>query len=335
MLNLNQWQQLVDQYQIGQLLSPPEPITGGLLHKVYRLITSTGRFAAKLLNPDLLATSSWKKLWLQTEQIANLMANNGIPTVCALTSTQGVITTIEDKNLLLFPWVEGITLNVNGLHMSQAHCIGEILANMHQIPVPENTFASFTSAGYNEAHWQWLKNKAFQQQLSWAPLFTTNLPNLVQWSQRAVQAWQILGPERCIAHRDFDPKNVLWQNKVKPVIIDWEYAGVTNPGLDLLTVALNWSINRIPQINKNLFLAVLEGYQKITGALPPINEETIWAYFGYCLDWLEFNVQRAIHQPENTVVANQEIEKSLRILAMVAKQTVNILKNNRSVYKNT
>ncbi|MGB6977106.1 MAG: phosphotransferase [Gammaproteobacteria bacterium] len=326
----NEWQQLCDQYQIGRLLVEPQSISGGLLHKVYRLVTTTGVFAAKLLNPDLLRAPNWKKRWLQTEQIAHLMMDNGIPTVCALPSAQGIITSIDEKHFLVFPWINGKTLIIADLQSKQAHQIGEVLAKMHQVNVPLDELAPFIGAGYTEAHWKMLKNKALQQQLPWAAKLSEALPNLVRWSQQAAQTLPLLGVKDCVAHRDFDPKNVIWQDNATselksrwgagtPIIIDWEYAGLISSDVDLLTVALNWSITEKQQINKILFLAVLSGYRRITGALPTINEWTVWAYFGYCLEWLEFNVQRALQRPED-LVASQEIEKSLRILSFIEEQ---------------
>lgn len=38
---------------IGALLEKPEEITGGLLHKMYRIRTAEGDYAVKEMNPEI------------------------------------------------------------------------------------------------------------------------------------------------------------------------------------------------------------------------------------------------------------------------------------------
>jgi thiamine kinase-like enzyme len=70
--------------------------------------------------------------------------------------------------------------------------------------------------------------------LDWATISSTNLPQLIVWSETYQTAKQRLNKRLIISHTDMDPKNVLWHDDTSPVLIDWEGAGLANPTADIL-----------------------------------------------------------------------------------------------------
>ena len=58
-----------------------------------------------------------------------------------------------------------------------------------------------------------------------------------------------------------DPKNVMWNND-NPIIIDWECAGIANPCIELLEVALCWSGFLSNNFNEEKFSAIFKEYSK-------------------------------------------------------------------------
>ena len=48
------FQDLLNKYDLGDLLDTPILLPGGLLHESYKLSTSTGNYAVKLINPSVL-----------------------------------------------------------------------------------------------------------------------------------------------------------------------------------------------------------------------------------------------------------------------------------------
>lgn len=84
---------------LGDLVSSPTSISGGLLHRMYAVETTTGKYAVKLLNPSIMIRHTAMKNYINSEKIAHLVSKK-IP---ALPS--------EKKN-------ETIIQNVNGQFIS-------------------------------------------------------------------------------------------------------------------------------------------------------------------------------------------------------------------------
>lgn len=64
---------LCAKYNLGLLMNEPEPITGGLLHRMYRLQTDKAQYAVKALNPQIMQRDTamsnyiflkWLRTWL-------------------------------------------------------------------------------------------------------------------------------------------------------------------------------------------------------------------------------------------------------------------------------
>lgn len=45
---------LCEKYRLGKVKSTPALVTGDLLHKVYHVVTDSGEYAIKALNPDIM-----------------------------------------------------------------------------------------------------------------------------------------------------------------------------------------------------------------------------------------------------------------------------------------
>ncbi|CAH1054986.1 hypothetical protein [Paenibacillus pseudetheri] len=52
--NLN-FETLCTKYELGHLKNEPEQVTGGLLHRMYRLQTDKALYAVKALNPQIIS----------------------------------------------------------------------------------------------------------------------------------------------------------------------------------------------------------------------------------------------------------------------------------------
>ncbi len=139
------------------------------------------------------------------------------------------------------------------------------------------------------------------------------LVNLTQWSEQARSVQTNLNHELVLSHRDFDPKNVVWQARDHPILLDWEYAGLINPKLDLFIVALNWSEVTSGNIHTDKFNSVIEGYSNSQQESVSFPFEIIAGYKGYCLDWLAYNLQRLNSSP----LAENEIAKTLNAIYAV------------------
>jgi len=247
-------------------------ISGGLLHEIYKLQTSTGNFALKILDPWIVSQDGAEH-WNLCEKIANDFVEMKIPTISAIKNCDGkYVSVINNNYFLIYPWIDGKVLQSDEITIQHAQRMGELLGKMHKLCHPAHA-------------------------------------------------------ERVAGHRDLDPRNIIWQND-QPIIIDWEYAGLITPSLDLLIVACNFSglsQGKVP--NKNLFQAVLNGYKNITGKIPKFTQQDYMQYLSYCLDWIEFNFRRAIAEPEKRPEIQAEISKSWKAIRWIDSKLEDFLQS--------
>lgn len=58
---------------LGELINRPISISGGLLHRMYSVETTKGRYAVKLLNPSIMIRHTAMQNYINSEKIAQLV----------------------------------------------------------------------------------------------------------------------------------------------------------------------------------------------------------------------------------------------------------------------
>ena len=96
-----------------------------------------------------------------------------------------------------------------------------------------------------------------------------------------------------VCHNDLDSKNVLWIND-EFKIIDLECLDYSNPYLELFTLALCWSGYESCNINFTLFNTFINSYFKNSKLKRDINWEVLYYANNGRLEWLEYNIKRAL-----------------------------------------
>lgn len=291
------------QYDLGEKIQALAIVPGGLLHKLWRLQTEKGQFAVKELNPAHQSQLAHNLLQPQkAQEIADKMQKLGISTVAALLSRQQEYTiNYQGRNYLVMPWIEGRNLKLHEVSLSMTERIGELLAFIHENNIQDDSLVNPHWLGFTRDHWLSLLAPAERYPI----LKQLDLAKLVAWSELAKASHPHLQQELVLSHRDLDAKNVLWQSTSKAILLDWEYAGLINPKLDLFIVALNWSEVTSGNIHWQRFAAILLGYEKSRSFT--LNEHILFGYYGYCLDWLEFNLRRLGEKEENKIAIREII----------------------------
>lgn len=286
-----QFIKLCDRLNLGTLTNRPEQVFGGHLHRMYSVETSTGKYAVKALNPQVMLRPSAKKNVINSELIARIAAKY-IHAAPAKIFEDTCMPEIDGQYYLVFDWIEGRSIFDSEITMSQCEKLGYILGQLHRI--------DFTSLGLTDDYyydemlvdWNFYLQKGKEERAEWSELFSENIDNLYNWNNRLIEAAKKLAQDTVINHGDLEPKNVIWQGD-EPVIIDWEAAGFINPMHDLIENAFYWS-DENGKINKDKFIAFVLGYRNIAKT---INGD--WAVildkgFGAKLGWLEYSLKRSL-----------------------------------------
>ena len=116
-----------------KLKQPPLRLSGGLMHKMYKLETDQGIYALKLLNPFIMQRKDAMDNYREAERLESILEQKKIPILPALSVYGSKMQEMEGFYFYLFPYYRGTVLKNS--EVTEEHCrkIGKILARIHGI----------------------------------------------------------------------------------------------------------------------------------------------------------------------------------------------------------
>ena len=125
--------ELVNKCNLGSLLESPKRISGGLLNKMFKVSTTKGNFAFKLINPEVIQRKDGIKNILFTEKVSNIAKLNGIKCIPALEINNELIHSINNNYFLIFDWFDGRPICEAELSEDKIKKIAKELSKLHKI----------------------------------------------------------------------------------------------------------------------------------------------------------------------------------------------------------
>ena len=276
---------------LGAITAPPEPVSGGLLHRVWHVRTASGDWAVKALNPEIAARDGALENIERGERVGAALAEF-VPAAPALEVEGRRLHALDGQWYAVYPWIDARA--VFPPKITAAHCaaIGDVLGRMHRAnpAVPDMAPEADPPPSID---WRALLGLA-PAGAAWYNDLKAALPKLIEWTDASVRADALDADDLVLSHRDLDPKNVLWRGDA-PVLIDWEAAGYVRPRRELLEVALYWADDGADGLDAALCEALLKAYGRhmpLRGDWAPV----LAAGRANALEWLAYNVRRASGQ---------------------------------------
>lgn len=281
-------QKLVQTYRLGEMTALPQRAAGGYMHRVYRLETTAGRFAVKLLNPAIMKRPGVLQNYRRAERLECVLQKQGLPVLPAIELEGCKLQRLGRQYFYLFPWVEGKALRWEETRPPHCRMAGTLLAKIHRAgeapaPVPAEKLR-IDWAAYGEQARTSCPALAGQLEKHGALLYAAQ--------EEYNAAAESLPAAACICDGDMDSKNVLWQEGA-PLLIDLESLDYGNPFLELLPLALSWAGSSLCCVNYDLLCAFLTAYRQEYGPLPVVWHQLYGTGFSW-LDWLSYNIRRAL-----------------------------------------
>lgn len=282
---------ICEKYRLGKVKSTPALVTGGLLHKMYHVVTDSGEYAIKALNPDIMQRAEALNNMIHSERISNALKDK-INLIAAKEFDGQHVIYCDEYYFMIFDWLEGKSLFAEDI--TEKHCekIGFELGKIHAANIHIDGLETD-----NEARelfmWENLLREAEKQNADYAGLISENLSKLKQWGRQVISCFKELSKHQVISHRDLDPKNVMWKDN-KPFIIDWEAAGYVNPFQELAEVINYWCVGCTGRYDDIKMSMLMNGYVK-SMSIHDVNWETVLnCSYDSMLGWLEYNLKRAL-----------------------------------------
>ncbi len=302
-----------EQYNLGKV-NKKTKLTGGLMHKMFKVETITGTYAIKVLNPEVMSRTEAYDNFVISEKIANLANDNGIPVSSAKIINGNFITKLDDYYYMVFDFIEGKTLTDDEITTTHCEKTGEVLAGIHSL---DNNSLGLTPeiVAYKRLYdWESYINNPNFNKMSYRDLFLANYKKFNSILKRANERFNETNTTQVICHRDMDPKNVMWVDD-NPIVIDWESASLANPYRELVEYALSWSGFLTDNFDEAKFIAVIKGYTK-TKSIKGIEWfSVICGNLVGRFGWLKYNLERSLgiisNDPEEMKLAEIEVTKTI------------------------
>ena len=308
---------------LGEPRGELQAVTGGLLHRVWRLTTSQGTFALKQLNAAIVREPATLDTYRMSEKIAQLMADQGIPAVAALPQAAGdVIYSLDKQALLVYPWIAGQTLTCTTVDLEAARALGALLSQLHAVKLTIPELPAFEWKHFHDEDWDILTFQASDLNLPWANPVRSLLPQLLEWTRAYEEAGTVLGQHMLVSHTHCEPGNVIWSAENRPWLIDWEAAGWMNPTMELVSAALTWSGIATGEPREEIFSAILEGYTSAGGVIQDSGRDALHGFMGTWLGWLLFTMRRSLGESvtseEEEQIGIRETSQTVAMLRLLA-----------------
>ena len=294
----------------GAVIFPIEPVSGGLMHKMYKVKTDSGIYAVKHLNPEIMGREGVHENYERAERIECLLEKEDIPIVPALTVLGKKMQNEGGHYFYIFHWQNGYITDWNNISNEACHIAGNILGRIHAID-PQNI--SHEEPELSNINWQGYVQKACDEKVEEkanstvgydsdeadmgdkneiAAILSDNIQLLIYAEKELNAARASLPDIMCISNEDMDPKNIMW-DKGEPWVIDLECLDYGNPISHTLQLALQWSGITTCNMDIEKMIAFFNGYLAVY-------DNCFRAYssvFGLAytwVEWLEYNIQRAL-----------------------------------------
>ena len=271
-----------------KIIAEPVCLSGGFMHKMYKISAQQGIFALKLLNPYVMQRKTAMANFIRAEQIESKLEQKNIPILPALSFNGRKMQEIDGEYFYLFDYFPGKALKSNEITADHCKEMGKALAEIHSVDKKHENEAFYEMS----IDWNFYLAKMKHTDTKLYAILKDALSVIQDSQNKGNQARKKLPPTVSICHNDMDCKNVLW-NGNDYRIIDLECLSYNNPFMELFELGLCWSGYEDCQIDFQKFQAFLHGYKKAGGELPT-DWETLYDCNNGRLEWLEYNIKRVL-----------------------------------------
>lgn len=285
----NFFERLVSELNLGNLISEPARVTGGLTHKMYKIETVKSKYIVKLLNPNIMKRPTALGNFEKADCYEELFKENNIDAIYSIKFNDKKMQLQSGQYFYVYDWYDGKSLKDNEIKDINCKKIGEQLARIHNITLKKDTWLE----DIKKIDWKYYIDLAKEKESPIYDLLFDKLDLLNDSMKKGNEVVDKLPNYTAICHNDLDSKNVLWIND-EFKIIDLECLGYSNPYLELFTLALCWSGYESCNVNFELFKTFMDSYFENSKLSRDINWEILYYANNDRLGWLEYNIKRAL-----------------------------------------
>lgn len=274
---------------LGEIIADVESVSGGLMHRMYKVTTDSGIYAVKHLNAEIMKRPDAHENFARAEKIEGMLEKSDIPIVPAMVIGGRKMQKIQDQFFYVFKWQEGRIANWNNISKEQCYQAGNILGRIHAME-PKNVERQSPELSQIDWHGYVLKAKGEAAEI--ASLLEEKEELLLYVEKELNRARASLPAMLCISNEDMDPKNIMW-DKGNPWVIDLECLDYGNPVSHAMQLALQWAGIVTCELDIDKMVAFFDGYLEAYDNCFRGYGDIVGVAYTW-VEWLEYNVQRAL-----------------------------------------
>lgn len=221
----------------------------------------------------------------------------------AIEGAKGVLLNIHHYGYLLYPYVNGTTLENTQITDAMAAKMANILATVHNSIIDyDKAFSEKKQQRYREAGLALLDSPHLEKLrhvgrlFPWSRRLSRAITHLIHHKDAFKNAIHRMQNHH-ICHNDLKPKNVLWQDESQYWVIDWEAAADFDVRVDYLDTLIAWCLERrdgILSIQQTKIQAFILAYPVPQGTQ---DDEVRLLVLLKWYFWLYFCVSKAFKNP--------------------------------------
>ena len=322
----DQFNKIVNELNLGSIIEESSRVSGGLTHRMFKVVTTNGKYIIKLLNPSIMKRPTALPNFNRADSYEEILKNNDISAIYSLKINDKKLQCIDGQYLYVYEWYDGRTLIDDEITKSHCEKIGSVLAKIHNIDLKEENYIG------TEKHidWNFYIEKCREENIELYNLLYDKIGLLNESMNKGNDAIKNIPNVVALCHNDMDSKNVMWiDDEYK--LIDLECLDYSNPYLELFELALCWSGYEKSNIDFDLFKAFINSYIENTDLNMNINWENIYYSNNGRLEWLEYNLKRALliecSSDEEQKIGIKEVKETIDHIVYYDKVKQSILKN--------
>ena len=282
---------LFEEFGLGKIISPIIPVSGGFMHRMYKVCTENHTYAVKHLNTEIMKRPEAMENYKKAERLEAILEGKGIPIVPALMFCGKKMQELQNNYFYIFDWHNGSITDWNNITPEQCWKAGNIQGRIHAIKTALTVANEPTSLELSTIAWDGYISKAAEYK-EVESLLKENL-SLLNYAQTELnKARKSLPNITTIIDEDMDPKNVMWKNG-EPVVIDLECLDYGNPVSSAIQLSLQWAgitlCNYDAEKQKSFFQGYLAAYDNDFR-----DYKSVFGLTYTWIEWLEYNIQRAL-----------------------------------------
>ena len=274
---------------LGEVTAKITPVSGGLMHRMYKVRTDSGIYAVKRLNPEIMKRPTARENYAAAEALEARLEEARVPMVAALTLKGRKMQELDGDFFYIFPWQKGRITDANTVTAEQCRKAGELLGKIHAI---DSKAAAPKAPELSEVDFAEYVRMAQKAGNPVAELLAENTKLLETAQKRLNEAREALPAIVSICDDDMDPKNVMWF-RGKPFVIDLECLAYGNPVGAFVDLALQWAGMVNGAYRRENLEAFYEGYRSAydNGFLA---YDALYGIAYTWVEWLAYNIRRAL-----------------------------------------